>query len=217
VAEPRWIAPVRETRAELRWLSGQHGLAAQEARSAYDGAIGRVDRWTMGTVAIWLSRSQGPDAAPSSLPGPFAYEIAGDWRNAAAAWDRLGRPYDAALARLVSSDEAGLRQSLATLDGLGARAAAAAARRRMRELGIKMIPRGPRPATRAAPGGLTAREQEVLALLADGLPDREISRRLFISERTVQHHVSAVLSKIGVSSRTAAAREAAQLGTGARS
>ena len=74
------------------------------------------------------------------------------------------------------------------------------------------IPRGPRPATRAAPARLTAREQEVLALLAEGLPNREISQRLIISERTVHHHVSAVLSKIGVSSRAAAAREAARLG-----
>jgi DNA-binding NarL/FixJ family response regulator len=86
----------------------------------------------------------------------------------------------------------------------------------MRELGIKAIPRGPHPATRAAPAGLTAREQEVFALLFEGLSDREISRRLFISERTVQHHVSAVLSKIGVSSRTAAAREAVRMGFAAR-
>jgi len=98
------------------------------------------------------------------------------------------------------------------LDDLGARATAAAARRRMRELGMTSIPRGPRAATRAAPAGLTAREQEVLALLSEGLADREISRRLFISERTVHHHVSAVLAKVGVSSRTAAAREAARLG-----
>jgi len=82
----------------------------------------------------------------------------------------------------------------------------------MRELGMTSIPRGPRAATRAAPAGLTAREQEVLALLSEGLADREISRRLFISERTVHHHVSAVLAKVGVSSRTAAAREAARLG-----
>ena len=87
----------------------------------------------------------------------------------------------------------------------------------MKDLGVRVIPRGPRPATRAAPAGLTAREQQVLALVADGLPDREISRRLFISERTVQHHVSAVLSKIGVSSRTAAAREAARMGIAAPS
>jgi DNA-binding CsgD family transcriptional regulator/tetratricopeptide (TPR) repeat protein len=215
VAEPRWIAPVREARAELSWLSGQRARAAREARSGYDVAIGRTDPWTLGALAIWLSRLEGPASAPTRLPKPFALEIAGDWRGAAAVWDRIGRAYDAALARLGSADEAGLRQSLATLDGLGACAAAVAARRRMREIGVKVIPRGPRPATRAAPGGLTPREQEVLALLADGLPDREISRRLFISERTVHHHVSSVLSKIGVSSRTAAAREAAQMGTGA--
>ena len=84
----------------------------------------------------------------------------------------------------------------------------------MRDLGLRTIPRGPRRTTRAAPAGLTAREQEVLALVSEGLADREISERLFISERTVQHHVSAVLAKIGVSSRTAAAREATRIGLG---
>jgi len=88
------------------------------------------------------------------------------------------------------------------------------ARQRMRQLGVQAIPRGSRSATKAAPAGLTAREQEVLSLVADGLADREISQRLFISERTVHHHVSAILSKIGVSSRTAAAREAVKLGIG---
>jgi DNA-binding NarL/FixJ family response regulator len=82
----------------------------------------------------------------------------------------------------------------------------------MKTLGITAIPRGPRPGTQAGPAGLTTRERQVLALLSEGLSDREISRRLFISERTVGHHVSAVLSKTGVSSRTAAAREAARVG-----
>jgi len=86
----------------------------------------------------------------------------------------------------------------------------------MKETGVRAIPRGPRTATREAPAGLTVREQEVFALLAEGLADKEISRRLFISERTVHHHVSSVLSKIGVSSRTAAGR-AAEMGIGAPS
>jgi DNA-binding CsgD family transcriptional regulator len=206
--EPLWIVPVRAVRAELRWLSGRPDLAAEEARAGYDHAVGHVDAWTLGSVAIWLPSLP----QPAQLSGPFGRVMAADWHSAAAAWSRLGRPYDAALCWLRSADEAGLRQALAALDGLGARATAAAARRRMRELGMKAIPRGPRPATRAAPAGLTARQQEVLALLTEGLPDLEISRRLFISERTVHHHVSAVLSKFGVSSRTAAAREAARLG-----
>jgi DNA-binding NarL/FixJ family response regulator len=114
--------------------------------------------------------------------------------------------------RLASADEAELRQALSVFDDLGAKTAAAAARRRMKSVGISAIPRGPRAATKATPAGLTPREQEVLGLLAEGLPDREIARRLFISERTVHHHVSAVLAKIGVSSRTAAVREAARMG-----
>jgi DNA-binding NarL/FixJ family response regulator len=114
--------------------------------------------------------------------------------------------------RLGSAEESDLREALEVFGDLGAAATAAWTRRRMRELGIRAIPRGPRPATKAAPAGLTAREQEVLALISAGLANREISRQLFISERTVQHHVSAVLAKIGVSSRTAAAREAARIG-----
>jgi DNA-binding CsgD family transcriptional regulator/tetratricopeptide (TPR) repeat protein len=212
--ELRWIAPVRAARAELRWLSGDRRLAVAEVRPAYDQAADRVDPWTVGSLAIWLSRLQPPDGVPTGLPKPFAQEITGDWHGAATAWNRIGRSYDAALAWLGSSDEAGLRHAHAVFEDLGALPAAAVARRRMKELGVKAIPRGPRPATRAAPAGLTSREQEVLALVADGLPDREISRRLFISERTVNHHVSAVLSKIGVSSRTAAAREAARMGVG---
>jgi DNA-binding CsgD family transcriptional regulator/tetratricopeptide (TPR) repeat protein len=211
--EPPWIAPARAARAELRWLEGKPDLAADEAGTGYDRTAGHVDPWTSGSLAIWLVRL-GARPGPPGLPGPYALEAAGDHRGAAAAWERIGRPYDAALAKAWSSDEAALRDALAGLEGLGASASAAAVRRRMKELGVKAIPRGPRPATRAAPAGLTPREQEVLALLADGLPDREISERLFISERTVHHHVSAVLSKIGVSSRTAAAREAARMGIG---
>lgn len=212
LGEPFWIVSVRAARAELRWLSGQPDLATQEAWLGYDCGLGPTDPWLVGSAAIWLSRLGQPAVETSGLPEPYVLEMAGDRQGAAAAWDRLGRPYDAALVRLGSEDEAALRQALAALDDLGARAAAAVARRRMKRLGITAIPRGPRPGTQAGPAGLTAREREVLALLSEGLSDREISRRLFISERTVGHHVSALLAKIGVSSRTAAAREAARMG-----
>jgi DNA-binding CsgD family transcriptional regulator/tetratricopeptide (TPR) repeat protein len=213
IVSPAWVAQVRAVRAELLWVSGRPDLACQEAREAYEQALSHPDPWKRGSLAIWLWRLGAGVDLPAGLPEPYALEIAGDWRGSAAAWERLGRTYDAALTRIVSApDEAELRAALTVLDDLGARATAAAARRRMRELGMTSIPRGPRAATRAAPAGLTAREQEVLALLSEGLPDREISQRLFISERTVHHHVSAVLAKVGVSSRTAAAREAARLG-----
>jgi DNA-binding CsgD family transcriptional regulator/tetratricopeptide (TPR) repeat protein len=234
--EPEWIVPVLAARAEMRWMSGDHELSSQEARSGYDQALGRVNPWMLGSVAIWIARLQTPafsspglpvEGGPAfargsvlppgdavALPEPYALELAGDLTGAAAAWDKIGRSYDAALVRLGSTDEADLRQALSVFDELGAGVAAAAARRRMKSLGVSAIPRGPRTRATATPAGLTRREQEVLALVAEGLADREISRRLFISERTVHHHVSAVLAKIGVSSRTAAAREAARLGIG---
>ncbi len=212
-AEPCWIVPIRAVRAELRYLTGEPDLAAREVRAASEH-LAHVDPWDAWSVAIWLSRMGQPADVPVRAPEPYVLELAGDWKDASAQWEQLGRPYDAALVRMGSADEAGLRDALVTLEALSARTAAAFVRKRMKALGVKTIPRGPRLTTRDSPAGLTAREQEVLALLAEGLPDREISRRLFISERTVHHHVSAVLSKIGVPSRTAAAREAGRLGIG---
>jgi DNA-binding CsgD family transcriptional regulator/tetratricopeptide (TPR) repeat protein len=211
--EPCWIVPIRAVRAELRYLTGEPDLAGREVRAASEH-LAHVDPWDAWSAAIWLSRMEQPADAPVQAPEPYALELAGDWKAASAQWEQLGRPYDAALVRMGSADEAGLRDALVTLEALSARTAAAFVRKRMKALGVKTIPRGPRLTTQVSPAGLTAREQEVLALLAEGLADREISRRLFISERTVHHHVSAVLSKIGVPSRTAAAREAGRMGIG---
>ena len=149
---------------------------------------------------------------PDDVAEPSARSLAGDWRAAAALWTELGCSYEAALALYDSGEGAAMREALAMLDALGAGPAVAVIRREMRRRGMRAVPAGPRRSTRSNRYGLTRREQEVLGLVAAGLPNSDISRRLFISERTVDHHVSAVLTKMGVRSRGQAASVAASAG-----
>jgi len=133
-----------------------------------------------------------------------------DWRAAIRAWSALDAPYEAALAALAG-DERAARGAIATLKRLGASAAARAfARERAACGGVAL--RGPRRSTLANELGLTRREQEVLSVLAGGATNPEIAAALHLSERTVAHHVSAILSKLGAPTRTAAVAAARDAG-----
>jgi DNA-binding NarL/FixJ family response regulator len=131
---------------------------------------------------------------------------------AAAAWAALGCPFESARARAECDDEREVRDAIAALERLGARATAQRVRVRLRELGARRIPRGPRGRTLQHPAGLTPREAEVLLRLVEGLSNAAIAERHGVSARTVEHQVSAVLAKLGVDSRAAAVAEAHRRG-----
>jgi DNA-binding CsgD family transcriptional regulator len=209
--EAQNIVPVRLERAEARWLEGDQAAAVREAELAHDSGAG-CDQWGRGALAVWLARTGSSRAVPGRLAAPYQRQIDGDWAGAARLWQDLGCPYEAALALLDSTGEAALREALEILTGLRATAVIRVARRKMRELGIRSIPAGPRAATREHPLGLTRREHEVLDLIVDGRTNAEIAGQLFISAKTVDHHVSAVLAKLGAPSRGVAASEAVRLG-----
>jgi DNA-binding NarL/FixJ family response regulator len=120
-------------------------------------------------------------------------------------------PYESARALAESGDPEALRTALATLEQLGARPMVAVVTRRMRELGLPAIPRGPRPTTRSNPAGLTTRQLDVLRLAATGLGNRAIAERLYLSPKTVEHHMSAILVKLDAADRADAVRKAQQL------
>jgi DNA-binding CsgD family transcriptional regulator len=215
MGELQRLAPTAAARAEAALLEGRPERVEPETEAAYRLALERGTGWEVGELA-WLRRRAGVDEpAPEGAEEPWALLLAGDWQRAAELWTEFRCPYEAAQS-LAEGDEEGLRRALDELNRLGARPAAAIVARRLRELGARGLPRGPREATRANPANLTPRELEVLGLVAGGLTNGEIAERLFLSEKTVGHHVSAILRKLGVRSRGQASAEARRLGVAAQ-
>ena len=182
----------------------------QSLRSPTLAAAGVAD----GTArtSFWRLLAGLPVDPELETTSPYALAVAGRWEDAAAEWERCAYPYEAALALIETNDEESLRRALTTLQELGALPAAQLATRRLRALGAKGVTRGPRRATRANAAGLTPRESEVLELLAAGRRNAEIAQQLYLSRRTVDHHVSALLRKLDAGSRVEAVASAQRLG-----
>jgi DNA-binding CsgD family transcriptional regulator len=199
---------------------------ARAQRRAVDA--GRADALLAG-LDVLLDGASTPDArAHRTLAAAEHARGAGEpgaerWRAAAAAWDALSEPYPAAYARLRLA-EAEFREghraaarvaaaaAYAVADALGARplrdAIAALGHRARLELAVPVASEQPD----APPGGLTAREADVLRALADGLTNREIAARLFISQKTVSAHLAHIFAKLDVHTRVEAAGRARTLG-----
>jgi DNA-binding CsgD family transcriptional regulator/tetratricopeptide (TPR) repeat protein len=209
-AELQRIGLVRAARAEAAWLVDDPGSSGAEAAAAIDLARERQNPWFTGELAVWLWRSGEalPPIADSEMAEPYRLELAGDWKAAAAFWHERGYFLEHGRALGSSTDEADLRTAWEVFDAAGARPDAGKVSQRMRTLGFRHIRRGPRPATRTAYAMLTPREVEVLALLAGGSTNREIAERLYVSRKTVEHHVSAILGKLDVPTRKEAATRA---------
>jgi DNA-binding CsgD family transcriptional regulator len=197
---------VRLARIEAYWLEDRSREAREEARrAALTGA--EAPSWSAGEIAVWHARL-GLRLPVRSVAAPFALELQQQHAVSADAWIERGCPYLAALALIGSSRESDLRRAFELLDGLGAGGTQRIVRARMRVLGARSVPNGVRSRTRAHPAGLTGREQEVLDELRHGRSNAEIAARLVISAKTVDHHVTRILAKLGVHSRGDAAAAA---------
>jgi DNA-binding CsgD family transcriptional regulator len=163
-------------------------------------------------TAVWERRLSGRSRAEFPAAEPWATWLFGRVEDTVSRWDALGCPYNAALALYDDGGEEQLREAITRFEAVGADAAARRTRRRMKELGHRAVPTGVRPSTREHPFRLTRREHDVLLLLCEGLTNDQIATKLAVSPRTVDHHVSAVLGKLGVGTRGAAVAQAQRHG-----
>lgn len=212
LGESQGLIPITAALAEWAWLEGNLESRLGDLETMYQRAIATgVPRW-IGETGAWLARAGRPIEPPSCTSLPYLLQMQGKWAEAAQAWKELGRPYERADALAELDDEESLLEALEILDRLDAVPRATMVRRKLADLGVASIPRGPSRTTRENPAGLTRRQAEVLELLALGLTYREIAARIYLSPKTVDHHVTAIRTKLGVNSRDQAVAEAIRLG-----
>ena len=216
IDEPLRTLPVLAALAEQMWMTG-----VADPRVT-DDAVRELDRlagspgteWGVGELAAWLLRlgliTEPPDAA--ALAEPYRAAFAGRHADAAAWWRQAGEPFAEAMTLGDAPDPDLRTRAVELLDSLGAVATADRQRVALRRDGIAQVPTRPRAQTRANPAGLTNRQLDVAKLVARGFTNAEIATRLYISIRTADHHVSAVLTKLGLPNRRAVVVRADELG-----
>jgi DNA-binding CsgD family transcriptional regulator/tetratricopeptide (TPR) repeat protein len=198
------IVTIKAATAEAFWLQNKLNEIADEIESLYFKIQYTRNPWYIGSLAYWLWKNDRLKRIPKTIAKPYLLQINGDWKSAAKLWEELECPYEKALA-LSEGDERAMKEAIDIFNSLGASATSQLVKQKMRESGIKSIPKGPRKTTKANPNGLTVRQVEVLNLVSKGFGNNEIGNKLFISPKTVDHHISAILLKLNVHSRYEAA------------
>lgn len=206
--EAQLLAPAAASHAEYMWLNDEKDPAKFERFQAVlgDAQAGGKDPWRAGLLAFWLWKLDLLSKAPPGIAQPYQQIIDGQAEAAAATLEARGIPYEQALA-LMHGNEVAQLEALEVFETLGATPAATKLRKSLSDDGV-VVPRAKAARNGPLAGGLTDRQTEVLQLLDEGLSNVEIANQLFVSPRTAEHHVSAILTKLNASTRQEAVARA---------
>ncbi|MEM9562800.1 MAG: AAA family ATPase [Actinomycetota bacterium] len=206
------IAIAGLTRLEHEWLQGDDESLRRFANHLA-GLGERHQHHRLRADALRMLMRLGEPVEPfDGCPRPLAAALAGDHRLAAELWAEAGQPYERALELVESTDTPIAFEGLRLLDRAGATRTADLLRQRLRGRGVQGVPRGPRKSADGAVPVLTDRQADVLKLIATGMTNQQIADELFVARRTVDNHVSAILSRLGAEGRHEAVEEAAAQG-----
>jgi DNA-binding CsgD family transcriptional regulator len=209
--ELQWVIPSMVAILEYEWLSAKTVIQKEDIDQTLVLMQKTASDSKENEFAFWM-RKAGRQRVPVNEITE-AYDISSAERalKAAAVWENLGCPYEQALALFEGNDD-DKRKAIRIVHELGGTVVYEKMKQEMRNLSIKNIPRGIRKSTLSNAAFLTSREMDVLQLMGQGLQNKEIAAQLFISAKTVDHHISSLLFKLDANSRSKAVTEAIRLG-----
>ncbi len=210
IAEPLRIIPAMVASMEYECLTGTPIIEEVDMEKALEFVKQDNSHYDVSEFYFWLNRSRKMKPVKEIFEG-FITENEVAARKAAASWKQIGCPYEEAVV-LFEGNEDDKREAISLIHGLGANAIYEKMKLLMKSSGIKSIPRGLRKSTMANAALLTERELDVLRLLQGGMQNKDIASKLFISAKTVDHHISSILFKLDVNSRVKAVQEALRQG-----
>ncbi|MEX6690861.1 AAA family ATPase [Danxiaibacter flavus] len=205
------VAPAMIALLEYEWLTGKTIIEEEDIehtsilmqRTGID-----VEK---NEFAFWMKKAGRQLFSPAEIAEAYDTSSAARVLEAATLWEKSGCPYEQALVLFEKTDE-DKRNAATMIQDLGAMAVYEKMKQEMRNSGIKNIPRGIRNSTRTNAAFLTDREMDVLQLLKEELPNKAIAAQLYISPKTVDHHISSILFKLDANSRSKAVTEAIRMG-----
>jgi DNA-binding CsgD family transcriptional regulator len=204
------IIPALVALLEYEWITGTNHIDAETLGGTIQMAQQMGNLYENSEFAFWLEKARNQQLPLREFYEGYQLSNPSAVRKAVTVWEKSGCPYHQALA-LFEGDEDDKRRAISIIHRLGAMAVYEKLKFEMRSSGIKSIPRGLRKTTQSNPALLTDRELDVLQLLNQGMQNKEIAGRLFISAKTVDHHISNIFFKLEVNSRTKAVQEAIRL------